>query len=62
MDVAEGGVGVGVEEVCSSFDFLDFGPGRYFCASDLGVGATHELRGSKRSEMPAKGSPPSLAT
>ena len=60
MDVAEGGVGVGVEEVCSSFDFLDFGPGRYFTASDLG--ASHELRGSKRSDMPAKGSPPSLAT
>ena len=60
MDVAEGGVGVGVEEFSRSFVFLDFGPGRYFGASDLGVGET--VRGSKRSDMPAKGSPPSLAT
>ena len=66
MDGAEGGgvVLVAVVEVTSNFCFFDFGPGRYFGTS--GSGAREVCLGagcdSKGSEIPAKGSPPSLAT
>ena len=64
MDGAEGGVGLGVVEVTSNFCFLDFGPGRYLGTSGSGAGEVCLERGcgSKGSEIPAKGSPPSLAT
>ena len=65
MEGAEG-VGVGLESVdeTSNFCFFDFGPGRYFGASRSGKGDVCLGRGcgSKGSEIPAKGSPPSLAT
>ena len=62
---AGGGVGlVAVVEVSSNFCFLDFGPGRYFGTSGSGAGEVCLAGGcgSKGSEIPAKGSPPSLAT
>ena len=62
---AGGGVGlVAAVEVSSNFCFLDFGPGRYFGTSGSGAGEVclDGGCGSKGSEIPAKGSPPSLAT
>ena len=65
MDGAEGGVGLlVVVEVTSNFCFFDFGPGRYLGTSGSGEGdvCLGGGCGSKGSEIPAKGSPPSLAT
>ena len=64
MDAAGGGgVGFGEVEVISSLAFFDLGPGRYLgVSSGSGEVCLDKGRGSKGSDIPAKGSPPLLTT
>merc|ERR1719290_496818 len=58
-----GGIGFGEVEVISSLAFFDLGPGRYLgVSSGSGEVCLDKGRGSKGSDIPAKGSPPSLTT